>query len=276
METGGCFMPSLKVKSRYILLNVLFLVGGLALSWGFASHFFEILTMDYNAEDLVGTKEEIRRNFISQISTWEIFVDSSMFYLINFIPALFILTTLGLFSEKRSLYVFGRNRYKSLKKAIYKDVIQYVLLSTSIVVGSFLIFYSIGAIFVYRSIENIGGFASMLPKDFYSNHPYLFFIFMTCTIYLALAFVFSLLSCALILLTDREYKVILLVVVIYFVYGRIGSYTGSVWFDIFASFTAFNTLYTTVEVFLPLILLFIISLCLLVVGVNKTVRNMEY
>ncbi|GIP64626.1 hypothetical protein J32TS6_31810 [Virgibacillus pantothenticus] len=269
-------IPSkLKIRSRYILLTLILLIGGLTSSWLFASNFLEIMTMDYNAPDLVGTKEEIRRNFLEQISTWETFVDSSMFYLINFIPVLFILPTLGLFTEKRSLYVLGRHRYPSFKKAIYKDVMQYVLSSAMTVVVSFLMFYSIGGLFVYRNIDDIGGFASILPENFYMNHPYFFFVFMVCTIYLCLAIVFSLLACALILLTDREYKVILLVLLIYFLYGKLGVYTESTWFDIFTSFTAFNTIYSTGETFLPLVILLIISLILLAVGVDKTVKNIE-
>ena len=205
---GDMLLSKFKIRIRYVLVAAFFLLCGLTISWVFASNFFEIMTMDYNAPDLVGTKEEIRHNFLEQISTWETLVDSSMFYLINFIPILFILPTLGLFVEKRSLYVFGRHRYPSVKKAIYKDVVQYVLLSTMTVVVSFLVFYSIGGLFVYPSIEDIGGFASVFPEDFYINHPYLFFVFMVCTIYLSLAIVFSLLTCALVLLTDREYKVI--------------------------------------------------------------------
>ena len=268
-------LSKFKIRSRYMLLTFFFLIGGLTSSWLFASHFLEIMTMDYNAPDLVGTKEEIRHNFLIQISTWENLVDSSMFYLINFVPILFILPTLGLFSEKRSLYVLGRHRYSSFKKTIYKDIIQYVLLSAMTVVVSFLTFYSIGGLFVYRSIDDIGGFASILPENFYMNHPYLFFVFMVCTIYFSLAIVFSLLSCALILLTDREYKVILFILLIYFLYGKLGVYTGSAWFDIFTSFTAFNTLYSTGETFLSLITLLIISLTLLVIGVNQTVKNFE-
>ncbi|WP_232732067.1 hypothetical protein, partial [Bacillus sp. mrc49] len=58
---------------------------------------------------------------------------------------------------------------------------------------------------------------------------------------------FSLLACALVLLLNREYKVIVSVLIIYFLYGKLGVYTQSVWFDIFASFTAFNTMYSTLE-----------------------------
>lgn len=263
----------IKIRGRYIILAFVVLIGGLTVSWLFASHFLEIMTMDYSAPDLVGTKGEIMGNFLEQISTWETLVDSSMFYLINFIPVLFILPTLGLFAEKRSLYVIGRHRYPSFKKSIYRDVLQYVLLSTATVVVSFLIFYSVGGIFVYPSIDNIGGFASILPDNFYLNHPYLFYVFMVFTIYLSLAFVFSILACSLVLLTDREYKVILLVLLIYLLYGKLGVYTESAWFDIFASFTAFNTLYTTIETFMPLVILLILSLILLVIGVNKTIKS---
>ena len=258
-----------------MLLALVILICGLTASWLFASNFLEIMTMDYNAPDLIGTKQEIRRNFLEQISTWEIFIDSSMFYLINFIPVLFILPTLGLFAEKRSLYIFGRHRYPSFKKAVYKDVAQYVFLSVVTVVFSFITFYSIGGLFVYRSIEDIGGFSAILPENFYINHPYLFFVFMVCTIYLSLTIVFSLLSCALVLLTDREYKVILLILLIYFLYGKLGVYTESILFDIFTSFTAFNTNYSTFETFIPLVILLIISLILLALGVKKVTKNIE-
>ncbi|WP_340371809.1 hypothetical protein [Peribacillus sp. FSL E2-0218] len=268
-------LSKFKIRSRYMALAFFLLFGGLTLSWVFASHYFEIMTMDYNAPDLAGTKEEIRQIAIASISNWEVFVDSSMFHIINFIPVLFILPTLGLFTEKRSLYVLGRHRFPLIKKAVYRDVIQYTLLSTFTVVSTYLLYYSIGAIFVYRSLDDIGGFASILPHNFYSSHPYLFFVFMVCTIYLCLAFVFSLLACALVLLLNREYKVLVSVLIIYFLYGKLGVYTQSVWFDIFASFTAFNTMYSTLEAFLPLVLLFIISILLLVVGVNKTVKNPE-
>lgn len=256
-----------------MILSIVILIGGLITSWLFASNFIEIMTMDYDAPDLIGTKQEIRHNFLQQISTWETLVDSSMFYLINFIPVLFILPTMGLFAEKRSFYVLGRHRYPSFKKAVYKDVVQYVLLSVITVVVSFLGFYSISGLFVYRSIDDIGGFSSILPENFYIDHPYLFFVFMVCTIYVGLAIVFSLLSCALILLVDREYKVILLILLIYFLYGKLGVYTESVWFDIFTSFTAFNTTYSTFETFIPLIVLFMISVLLLILGVKKTTKN---
>ncbi|MGE7877333.1 hypothetical protein [Peribacillus muralis] len=104
-------LSKFKIRSRYMALASFLLFGGLTLSWVFASHYFEIMTMDYNAPDLAGTKEEIRQIAIASISNWEVFVDSSMFHIINFIPVLFILPTLGLFTEKRSLYVLGRHRF---------------------------------------------------------------------------------------------------------------------------------------------------------------------
>lgn len=268
-------ITALKIKSRFVFITIISLFMALTVSWAFASNFVDIMTMDYNAKDLVGTKSEIRSNFLMSIATWERFVDSSMFYLINFLPAFFVLVTLGLYAEKRSTYAMGRHRYSSFKKTIYRDVIQYVLLSTATVTGVFIIYYSIGAVFVYRGLNDIGGFASALPVNFYADHPYLFFLFMASTIYLSLAFVFSLLSAALVLIFDREYKVILAVLAIYFVYGKIGFLTGSSWLTIFSSFVAYNTTRSTVETFYPLLGLLIIAIGLLVYGVNKTVRQYE-
>lgn len=268
-------ITTFKIRSRFVVITVISLFTALTVSWAFASNFIDIMTMDYNAKDLVGSKSEIRSNFLMSIATWERFVDSSMFYLINFLPALFVLVTLGLYAEKRSTYAMGRHRFSSFKKTIYRDVLQYVMLSTATVTGVFIIYYSVGAIFVYRGLDEIGGFASALPSNFYANHPYLFFLFMASTIYLSLAFVFSLLSAALVLIFDREYKVILAVLAIYFIYGKVGFLTGSSWLAIFSSFIAFNTVHSTVETFYPLLGLMIIAITLLVYGVNKTVRQFE-
>ena len=276
IKLGGLVLnPKMNVRKKYVPLTIFSLLGALALSWVFASNFFEIMTMDYDAPDLVGTKSEIRTNFLGQISTWEIFVDSSMFYLINFIPVFFVLVSLGLYAEKRSIYTMGRHKFKSFKKKIYKDVFEYIVLSTLTVTFTFALYFSVGSLFVYRSLEDIGGFASVLPNGFYSNHPYLFFMFMIFTIYLGLAFTFNLIAVALVLLLDQEYKVIIGVLAIYFIYGKIGAMSGLVWFDVFTSFTAFNTLYSTFETFLPLLGLLIIGLLLLVLGVNKTLTEFE-
>lgn len=56
-----------KIFRRYMMITTIVLVVSLFLSWGFSSHFFEILTMDYSAPDLSGSKAEVRSMFLNSI-----------------------------------------------------------------------------------------------------------------------------------------------------------------------------------------------------------------
>lgn len=262
-----------RLYNRYTILGVLTLFGSLFCSWLFASNFFNILTQDYNAPDLIGNKREIRQQFLSQILTWEGLIDSSMFYLINFIPILFIIPTLALFNEKRSFFILGKSRFISLKKEIYLSVFYHTIFSAISTVLTLLVFFSIGGLFVHRSLDNIGGFASVFPDDFYQNNPYLFFVFLICSIYFALAISFSYLSSSAILILEKEYQVIAFILVFYLSYGQLGILSSSSFFDIFSSFTAFNTIKNTYEVFLPIFPILGISTFFLWYGTDKLIKT---
>ncbi len=262
-----------RLCNKYLILGSLILFSCLLFSWIFASDFFLIMTQDYNAPDLSGTKEEIQPVYLYQILDWEGLIDSSMFYLIDFIPVLFILPTLALFNEKRSFFVLGRSRFTSLKKEIYRSVFCHTMISAVTTVLTLLAYFSIGGLFVHRSLDDIGGFASMLPDNFYQNHPYLFFVFLICSIYFALAFSFSFLSATTVLIFEKEYQVIVFVLIFYLIYGQLGVISNSSFFDIFSSFTAFNTLKNTYEVFLPIFPILGISALFLWYGTNKIIKT---
>ena len=74
-----------RLCNKYLILGSLILFSCLLFSWIFASDFFLIMTQDYNAPDLSGTKEEIQPVYLYQILDWEGLIDSSMFYLIDFL-----------------------------------------------------------------------------------------------------------------------------------------------------------------------------------------------
>jgi len=66
-----------RLFNKYNLISIIALLIFLFVSWAEASVFIEILTMDYNAPDLSGTKSEIMTLLLSQVFTWERFIDSS-------------------------------------------------------------------------------------------------------------------------------------------------------------------------------------------------------
>jgi len=264
----------IRVFNRYTLISCITLFLVLAISWFFVSHFAEIIFMDYSFSDdgtpLTEAQQiDAKSTYLSQILSWEMLVDSSMFYLINFIAIFFALPTLNFFQEKKSYFILGRHRFRSLTKSIVSSILSYSLISGLCTVFTFLLFYSIGGLFVTNDLDYLGEFASIFPDNFYAENPYLFFVFMVCTIYFALAFVFGMLSCGLMLWVDNQYYVLVGVLVFYFVYGVIGVWIGSDWTALFGSIVAFNTYRSTGTVFLPLIPILSLALLLVIFGIRK-------
>jgi hypothetical protein len=242
----------------------------------FASEFLGIVFMDYSAPDLVqGDKKEMMMAFLREIMTWPNLVDSSMFYTINFLPIFFIIPILPFYKECRSYFNLGKQRFKKLGNALLKTILSYSLIAAFTTSLTFSAFYSFAAIFVYnrKAFTYIGEFASIFPKDFYSKHPYLFFIFMSFTIYFALAFVFALLGIGISFFVNKEYKIIIIVLAIYHLYGNLGVLTNYLPFKIFNCVTAFNTLYSFFETFIPLILILAVAIALNILGIRKVKRN---
>lgn len=259
-----------RLLSKYVIVNSCLLFICLLISWAFSSGFIEIIFMDYNAPDLIGRdKSDIQTMLLSQILTWPNFVSSSMFYLINFLPVFFALPILFFLDEKRSFFVLGKSRFSNFPRAIVKSMFTYSLISSLSIVTVFLLFYSIGGLFLTNSLDYIGEYASILPTNFYAQHPYLFFVFMICTIYFSLSFVISMFACGIVLWVDEKYKVIVYTLLLYLFYGLIGSNFDIIYFDIFSCATAFNTLYSTFETFVPLLLLVIITVIITFLGIKN-------
>lgn len=263
-----------RLTNRYLYGSYFVLILFLFVSWLFASGFIEILTLDYNAPDLVpGYKDEIQQVYLYQISTWERLVDSSMYYLINLMPIAIVLPTMAFFEEKRMLLLFAKQRVSSITKELFKASVVYALLSALYTALAFTTFYSIGGLFVRRGLEDIGGFASIFPPNFYQEHPYLFFLFMVWSIYFLSSLCLSLLSCGLILILDKKYQVLLVILVIAFTTTFLKNITTLKIFDVYAMFLAFNTLDETLEMFLPLLLLIGLIIPVFWFGLNRVKKN---
>ena len=259
-----------KLFNKLLLVSVLLLLGSMLVSWFFASGMFAILTMDYTAPDLgQGMKKEIQGTYIWQVMTWETLVDSSLYYLLNFLPLFIIFPALSFFQEKRSLFVLGRHRFQSVKKSLVSSCLTYSFQSALAFSGSCTLFYSIGGLFVRRGLTDIGDFASIFPVGFYERHPYLFFMFMVWSIYFVMACLFSFYACGLALLCHKEYQVMLIILATYIGCNYIGGVTGSKFFGIFNSFGAFNTVYQTHEVFYVTLPLSLLGIGVWLIGVKK-------
>lgn len=270
------YILEFRLFNRYVIISCCALFLWLLISWFFSSNMANILFMDYNAPDIAGNIPSVlRKAYISQIMNWETVVSGSMFYLINFLALFFALPTLNFLKEKKSYFVFGRHRFKSLPKSMLTAIFTYSLVAGLATIITFLLFYALLGIFVTNQLINIGNFASIFPSNFYALHPFLFFVFMVCTIYFALAFVFGLLCSGLMLWLNNEYYVLVIVLAFYYLYGYVGGYFNNKWFTILKSVTAFNTLNSTGETFLPLLPILGLALVLISLGVRRHKYNIN-
>lgn len=273
-----------RLFNRYVYITAFFLVVSLFLSWIFVSGLVEILFLDYGAYDLPQraaseNRAEMLPIFLQQIMIWEMLVDSSMAYIIHFLPLFFIFPTIPFFYEKKSYFVFGRHRFKSLSKSLWRGIVQHSLVAAFINSATFITFYAITGIFVTRESAWMTMYGSFLPQSFYQNYPFLFVVFMFLTIYFALAFVFAFISCSVLLWVDNPFYGIFGIVIAYYIYLNVGSYLDYILnlrFDLFwlgDTVASFNTWRTTSEVFIPLIPLFLIGIVIAYFGVKKEERN---
>lgn len=265
-----------RLFNKYNLFSFITMLIILWVSWAFCSYFIEILTMDYFAPDLdIHTQAEAaeaRYKYIIGILTWETYIDSSMNYMVYIFP-LFALLPVTQFCDELKGYYSYPYRFKNYKTAVLKGIIIRSFISSLVVIAVYVVFFSVGYIFMTPQLTDIGGYASVLPDGFYQSHPYLFFLFMTFTIYFAISFTFALLGCAVALCTQKKHDVIIIPMLLYLCDAYvIGGSFGLYKYQIFGSVCAFNTIYTTAETFIPLIPFGVISIVLVTFNLVKKKR----
>lgn len=193
-----------------------------------------------------------------------------MFYIINFLPGIVVLPTIVLFEEKKMQFTLAKNHFANLRKSILVSVLRISLLSALTSCMVLTIYYSIGGIFMHREIDHIGGFADFLPEHFYEMHPYLFFLIMVWTIYLATFFVLSFLACSLSLTVGHPYQTILAVVVICILLSFVSNLFSFPIFNIYISLLAYNSgAITTYQLFVPVLCFAVIGLIFYWFGEKK-------
>ena len=255
--------------NKYNLFSFLAMLLLLWISWAFCSYFIEILTMDYYAPDLaISTKEEAaeaRYKFIIGILSWETYIDSSMNYTVYVFPLFSLIPVIPFCDELKGYYSYTY-RFMNYNRSLISGILFRSFISACITASVFVVFFSVGNIFMLPQLSDIGGYASVLPEGFYHAHPYLFFLFMTFTIYYAVSFTFALLGCAVALCTRKKYCVIIIPMLMYIgdayiIGGSLGLYK----YQIFSSVCAFNTIYSTGELFIPLIPFLLISVTMITI-----------
>lgn len=251
----------------FISMGMLLLV--LGVSWFFESYFAEVMFfMDYNAPDLVGIADA-KSILLKSVLTWERFIDASMRYVVNIFPLFAVLPVIPFCFERKIYFIFGAARFHNYGRELYCAILKYSIWGGICISVGFSIYFSAASLFMVPSVNDIGGFSSIFPTDFYSNHPYLFFLFLSVSIYFAVGVVFSGMACAIALYTDKEFYMLTLPILVYIGDSYLGYTIDFLPFKISESVCAFNTLYTTGQIFIPLLPLAIIDILLIVFGVRN-------
>lgn len=254
-------------------MAALFLV--MLISWAILSGFLEILFMDYSAPDLTKelTKDEIRFLLFDQILVWETLVSSSISYIVYFFPLFALIPIVGFLKERKSIMNMATHREKSLTCTYFKMIYQYALIGGLTVSITMFIYFTVFDYFMYPSIQDIGGYMDIFPDDFYMNHPYLFFVFMAFSIYLFISVSYALVGTGVALFTDKEYMVLIIPLFLYYTEHFISVVTKTMQTNIFEAVLSYNTLYSTGQVFIPVIPVFMVGVFLNVLGVKRQISK---
>lgn len=256
-----------RIKEKRTIISAVVLLLILFVSWFFESYYAEVMFfMDYSAPDLVDHAKEI---MLHDILTWERYIDSAMRYVVNFFPVFAVFPALPFLQERKSYFVMGANRFGKYQGECMKSIIVYSVKSGVTLGGAFTIFFVIGSFFMHPSVHNIGGFASAFSDDFYMQHPLLFFLFMAWTVYFLFGVAFGLLTCGLSFIFEKEIYIFIATLLLYLGESYMGYMFDFLPLKISESVSAFNTLYSTGEIFIPVITLFMVSIIIVIGGLKK-------
>lgn len=262
-------IDKIRIHQPYFYISMVILLLILGVSWFFESYFAEVMFfMDYSAPDLSGIMNA-KSMLLGSILTWERFIDASMRYVVNIFPLFSILPVIPFCFERQTYFVFGAARFTDYCRELYYAILKYSIWGGICISAGFSIYFSVASFFMVPTINDIGGFSSILPPDFYSQHPYLFFMFLSVSIYFAVGVVFAGMACAIALYTDKEFYMLAIPILVYIGDSYLGYTIDFLPFKISESVCAFNTLYSTGQIFMPLLPLAIVDIFLIVLGVRK-------
>lgn len=256
-----------RIEEKWTFISGLILLLTLIITWFFESYFAEIMFfMDYSAEDLAPNAKSV---LLESILTWERYIDSAMRYAVNFLPVFAVLPSIPFLQERSSYYVLGAHRMKKYMWDIRKAILIYSVKSGITIAVTFTVFFLAGSFLMYPSISNIGGFASIFPDNFYVKYPCLFFLFMTWTDYFAFGIAFGMMTCGFLLIYNKEIYVVMVILFLYIAESYLGYLLDFLPFKLSESVCAFNTLYSTGEIFVPILTVIVFDVILIEVGLRK-------
>lgn len=262
----------LRIINKYTLISITLLFSSLVLSWFFASEiYYWLFIADFqNEPDLIGLNpRETVLQSLNQLRSWELYIDLATRYTIYFFPLFPLLPIIGFYNEKNGYLSYAYIRLKKFKKYMGITILKYSFISGLCVVIPYIIFFSVGNLLITDQLDNVGNFLYIFGQSFYSDHPFLFYVILTTSIYFSIGFTFGMMGIAIAVWTEKSYLIIVIPMVYYIVIGNLAETLHLPLLNIMQSVMSFNTLYSTFEVFVPLIIPLVISIGLIVYRYSK-------
>lgn len=262
------------IVNRYTILSATILWLLLCISWVFESDILAYL-FHFSNDYPEAFRKDIQFNFIIESLTWESFISASMYHLVLIFVLFPTFMTLPFLKEKNSYFILGRNRFTSLTKAYYTSIIKYACIAAIVMVSVFVVYITLGGLFLTNALDDIGGVTAIFPDGFYNKYPYFVFLFIVVVIYGAVAFVFSLLASGIMLWINKGYIVVFIMMILYQSYVELGVKTGNKYFEIVEMVVAYNTVTPTLQLFYPLLPIIVLAMILIIFGVKRNVKGYQ-
>jgi hypothetical protein len=255
-------IDQLRFINKYTLISMPLLFSCLLLSWFFSSEmYYWLFIVDFQSEpDLIGQDpKETVLTMLNQLRSWEAYIDFATRYTIYFFPIFSLLPIIQFYNEKNGYFSYATIRLKDFKKYMFTTIMKYSCISGLCVTVTYIVFFTIGNLFITDHLDYVGNFAHIFGESFYNNHPFLFYLFMATTIYFTIGLTFGLMGIAVAVWTEKSYLIIVIPMVYYIVIGNLAETLHWPLLNIMQSVVAYNTLFQTFEIFVPLAIPLVLS-----------------
>lgn len=165
-----------------------------------------------------------QNDYLEKVLTFDTYMIEGFKPMQFLMPVLVSTASLGFLYEKKGfLFHFFTLKQEKYQKALMKRLLFYSLVISIIIFGAFVVFWIIGVI-IFPKVNDPNGpfyytsetFSDIMGMDFYLNHRYGFYLaegFLKC---IPFAFIYSLISMCIGLITDKKYLSVLVPTLFYF------------------------------------------------------------
>lgn len=255
--------------NKYTLLNSMILIFILVLSYFMYNELLiqEILKRPGHVHpDAYKTSILLK---LKSILTWEHFVMYSMFNMALIFPLFSILPCIPFTKDLHSYFIYGKHRFANLKKQYWFTIMQYASIATITVTMSMAFIFTIAGFFSVPSLTSLGSIDTWLPEGFYSEYPYIVFMFMIFCYYGPMIFSYALLTLGLALWTNRVYVLPIAVYIFFVVQTRIAGYFNLPYLDIQANIIAYNTTVPLWQMYVSILFVAFMAMIIIYFGIKK-------